>query len=85
MSQSVRLNEHGVECRYYGIDDSVGCAPVVCLDCTYFTIEYGEYGSYLTGPYCELWVQLPVRKGSCQRKRAWKPTKADVAMRREPA
>lgn len=40
--------------------------PRCCAECSNFDPgEYGDYGSKLSGPYCERNVWFPTRRGTC--------------------
>lgn len=43
--------------------------PRVCIGCRHFDSgEYGDYGSLLAGPECELGIYPPTRSGVCAKR-----------------
>lgn len=69
---STAFSKHGVECVVSSSGNCFGnrplLVPVCCLNCGHYDDgEYGDYGSLLSGPYCEKNLLFPVKRGQCKR------------------
>lgn len=79
MNHIVEVNKHGVrgvwyETSHWGHHDKDGkwhnaltFVPDICLNCGNFDIESGEYGDYLTPPYCLKNVWFPTKTNACKK------------------
>lgn len=85
-TKGIATNGHGVQGRWSHSGTMFGreidgqwrtCipefVPLCCLDCrNYDPGEYGDYGSLLSGPYCEKNVFFPTKKGTCKKQEPWR-------------